>query len=295
MNPSDSTDPVPQSPLIGRYKILSELGRGGMCAVYLAEDTVLNRKVALKIQQCEPRKEEQMRARFIQEGQLAAQLNHPNICRIYDVVIINDKLVMAMEYMKGKTLTEYTKADRLVSERHAVHLVRKIAMAMEYVHQKGLVYLYLTPSTILLHQLDNVPTIVEPKIMGLQAARSRSGADDGMSNRSMICGTPTYMPKEQWSGRETQLGPQCDIYSLGIILYELLTGKLPYDVDDGEPPTAWFVKIVTQPQIRPRERKPEINKDLEAIVMRAITKEATDRYRSMAEFAGALGNWLELK
>ena len=116
-----------------------------------------------------------------------------------------------------------------------------------------------------------------------------------MSNHNMICGTPTYMSKEQWTGKQSLIGPQCDIHSLGIILYELLTGKLPHDVDEEEPATAWFVKLVTQPQIRPRERKPEINKDLEAIVMRAIEKEPIDRYQSMAEFVDALGRWLELK
>lgn len=295
MNPPASTAPVPQSPLNGRYKILSELGRSGMCVVYLAEDTFLKRKMVLKIPQFEPHKAERMRARLIQEAQIAAQLSHINICQVYDVCFINDQLVIAMEYISGTALSRFTHADRLISERQAVQLVRKIAMAMEYVHERGLIHLDLTPSNIMMTLPDPVRKVVEPKIMGLPAAISRSSVDDGQSNRSMICGTPTYMSKEQWSGKQSLIGPQCDIYSLGIILYELLTGKLPYDLDGGEPATAWFAKLITQPQIRPTQRNSEINKELEAIVMRAITKEATDRYRSMAEFGEALGIWLDLK
>ncbi len=287
--------PAPQFQTLGRYTIIGELGRGGMGVVYLADDTVLKRKVALKIPQFEPDKAEQMQARFVREAQMAAQLSHINICQIYDVGVIDGQYVMAMEYIDGKTLSGFTKAGKLISERQAVYFVRKVAIAVEAAHQKGLIHRDLKPGNIMLPKADPVTKVIEPKVMDFGLAKSLEARTTELTKSGMIVGTPCYMSKEQWSGRDAQLGPQCDIYSLGIILYELLTGKLPYDVDDEEPATAWFVKLVTQPQIRPTERKPDVDPALDAIVMRAIAKEAPDRYASMAEFAKDLDAWLKGK
>ncbi len=293
--PQSQVSPAPQFKTLGRYKILGELGRGGMGAVYLAEDTVLKRKVALKIPQFEPRKEEQMRARFIREAQLAAQLTHPNICQIYDVGVIDGQLVMAMEYIEGRDLAAFTKPDKLMSARAAVGLVKKIALAVDVAHQKGLVHRDLKPSNIMLSQPDKSKKTVEPKVMDFGLAKSLESTGKQLTHSGMIVGTPCYMSKEQWSGREGQLGPASDVFSLGVILYELLTGQLPYDSDDGEPATAWFVKLVTQPQFLPSERKPGVDPGLEAIVMRSIAKEPEDRYINMAEFAAALAGWIKGK
>ena len=287
--------PAPQFQTLGRYTVIGELGRGGMGVVYLADDTVLKRKVALKIPQFEPDKADQMQARFVREAQMAAQLSHINICQIYDVGVIDGQYVMAMEYIDGKTLSGFTKAGKLISERQAVYFVRKVAIAVEAAHQKGLIHRDLKPGNIMLPKADPVTKVIEPKVMDFGLAKSLEARTTELTKSGMIVGTPCYMSKEQWSGRDAQLGPQCDIYSLGIILYELLTGKLPYDVDDEEPATAWFVKLVTQPQIRPTERKPDVDPALDAIVMRAIAKEAPDRYPSMAEFAKDLDAWLKGK
>jgi serine/threonine protein kinase len=276
--PQSQVGPAPQFKSLGRYTILGELGRGGMGAVYLAEDTVLTRKVALKIPQFEPRKEEQMRARFIREAQLAAQLTHPHICQIYDVGVIDGQLVMAMEYIEGRNLAAFTKPDKLMSARAAVGLVKKIALAVDVAHQKGLVHRDLKPSNIMLSQPDKSKKTIEPKVMDFGLAKSLESTGKQLTHSGMIVGTPCYMSKEQWSGREGQLGPASDVFGLGVILYELLTGQLPYDSDDGEPATAWFVKLVTQPQFLPSERKPGVDSGLEAIVMRSIAKEPEDRY-----------------
>ena len=230
--PQSITGPAPLFKTLGRYKVIGELGKGGMGVVYLAEDTTLKRKVALKIPQFEPRKEEQMRARFIQEAQIAAQLNHPNICRIFDVGVIDDQLVMAMEYIDGRGLDSLTKPDKLVSERQAVGLVRKIALAVEVAHRKGLVHRDLKPSNIMLSQPDKTKKTIEPKVMDFGLAKSLDPTGQKLTHSGMIVGTPCYMSKEQWSGKDGNLGPASDVFSLGTILYELLTGKLPFDADE---------------------------------------------------------------
>ncbi len=291
--PQSLVVPAPQPKVLGRYTVIAELGRGGMGAVYLAQDSILKRKVALKIPQFEPHKAEQMQARFLREAQMVAQLSHPNICQVYDVGIIDAQYVMAMEYIEGKTLGAFTKTGKLLNERHAVVFIKKVALAVEAAHQKGLIHRDLKPGNIMLPKPDPVRKVIEPKVMDFGLAKSLDARTSELTKSGMIVGTPCYMSKEQWSGKEAQLGPECDVYSLGVILYELLTGKMPYDVEAEDPATAWFVKLVTQPQILPSERKPGFDAELEQIVMRAIAKEPQDRYPSMAEFARELDAWLK--
>ena len=276
---------------LGRYQVLGELGRGGMGAVYLADDTKLKRQVALKIPQFEASKAEQMRARFEREAQMAAQLSHPNICQVYDVAEIDGRLVMSMEYIPGKTMAAYTKPGKLLSDRQAVTQIRKVALAVEAAHKKGMIHRDLKPGNIMLCRPDPTRKTIEPKVMDFGLAKSFEANATEFTKSGMIVGTPCYMSKEQWSARDVKLGPQCDVYSLGIILYELLTGKLPFDVHPEEPPTAWFVKLVTESPIKVSDRKPDIDAALEVIVMKAIAVEPVNRYASMAEFASALDEW----
>ncbi|HQZ65424.1 MAG TPA: DUF1080 domain-containing protein [Planctomycetaceae bacterium] len=280
---------------LGRYEVLGELGRGGMGAVYLANDTILKRKVALKIPQFEPSKAEPMKARFRREAEMAAQLNHPNICQVYDVSEIDGRFVMAMEYIPGRTLATYTKPDKLLGTRQAVMQVRRVAQTMELAHQRGLIHRDLKPGNIMLFRPDPNRKTIEPKIMDFGLAKRAESQGEALTKTGEILGTPCYMSKEQWSARETELGPSVDIYSLGVILYELLTGKLPFDVHPEEPPTTWFVRLVTDKPTKPSQHKPGIDSALEQIVMKAIAVEPEDRFASMAELATALEKWLKGK
>ena len=284
--------PLPFTTL-GRYTVLRELGRGGMGTVYLADDTMLKRQVALKIPQFEPGKSEQMQARFVREAQMAASLSHPNICQVFDVAVIDGRHVMAMEYIDGRTLSAYTKPEKLLPERQAVQLVKKVALAVEAAHQKKMIHRDLKPGNIMLAKTDASRKSVEPKVMDFGLAKSLGGGGAELTKSGMILGTPCYMSKEQWSAKDGQVGPASDVYSLGMILYELLTGKLPYEVDDDEPATAWFVRLVTRDQAPLRQYKPGLDKGLESIVMRSIALETEDRYATMTEFAEALDDWIK--
>jgi formylglycine-generating enzyme required for sulfatase activity/serine/threonine protein kinase len=286
--PRIARDRSEQPQTLGRYRIVRELGRGGMGAVYLADDTVLKRKVALKIPQFDPSVAEEMQTRFLREAQLAAQLSHPNICSIYDVGIIDGRLVMAMEYVEGRTLTVLTRPEKLAPEKQVVALVRKIALAVEAAHFKGLVHRDLKPQNIMLARTDPVRKLVEPKVMDFGLAKSLDAADTKLTRSGMIVGTPCYMSKEQWTNKAGEIGPAADVYSLGVVLYELLSGALPYDSEPGEPAVSWIVKLHTQPQIRLGERVPAISPALETVVMKAIAKDVSERYAGMTEFVAAL-------
>jgi serine/threonine protein kinase len=179
INGNPAVDTQPQSvaeqkapsQILGRYQILGELGRGGMGAVYLADDTKLKRQVALKIPQFEASKAEQMRARFEREAQMAAQLSHPNICQVYDVAEIDGRLVMSMEYIPGKTMAAYTKPGKLLSDRQAVTQIRKVALAVEAAHQKGMIHRDLKPGNIMLCRPDPTRKTIEPKVMDFGLAK----------------------------------------------------------------------------------------------------------------------------
>ncbi len=136
-----------------------------MGAVYLAEDTVLKRRVALKIPQFEASKAEQMQARFLREAQMAAKLSHSNVCQTYDISEIDGQYVMAMEYIDGKTLNAYTKPGKLLSDRLAVSLVRKVALAVEVAHQQGMIHRDLKPGNIMLPKPASTQKKIEPKVM----------------------------------------------------------------------------------------------------------------------------------
>lgn len=290
---SSSGETTPALQVLGRYKIVRELGSGGMGAVYLAEDSLLNRKVALKIPQLDSQNGQQALARFQREAQIAAQLGHPNICQVYEFKMIDGRWVMAMEYVEGCTLAMFTRPSTLLKTRDAVLLVKKIALAMEAAHQKGLIHRDLKPFNIMLPQTESGRKALEPKIMDFGLAKRMGNNEIQLTLSGDIMGTPPYMSKEQWLNKPDDVGPKADVYSLGVILYELLSGKLPYEFDKDSPPTTWFYKLVTDPQIPIMDRVTNIDPELSKIVMHAIDKEANDRYESMSALANDLDAWLK--
>jgi formylglycine-generating enzyme required for sulfatase activity/predicted Ser/Thr protein kinase len=266
--------------VFGQYRIVRKLGHGGMAAVYLAEDTVLQRQVAIKVPLNEVERSEEVLARFLREARAAASLSHPNICQIYEIDKIGERDYIAMEYVDGKPLSDLIRGKQL-KERQAASLVRKIALAMQAAHEKGLIHRDLKPSNVMLTVRG------EPKITDFGLAKRWASDDSRLSHSGAIMGTPAYMPREQALGETSRLGPAVDIYSLGVILYELLTGRLPFE----GPLAAVLGKIISAEASPPSSIRQDLDPQLDAICRKAMAKEPEGRYASMAEFAAALAAW----
>jgi formylglycine-generating enzyme required for sulfatase activity/tRNA A-37 threonylcarbamoyl transferase component Bud32 len=268
---------------LSRYRIVKLLGQGAMGAVYLAEDTELQRQVALKVPKFAQSDEPELLERFYREARAAATLHHPNICAVHDIGEDQGTRFIAMGYISGPPLSALVGTDKLKSERTAVKLARKIALALAAAHAKGIVHRDLKPANIMLDE-QNEPVITD---FGL-ARRTDTGPEAKLTQDGTILGTPAYMSPEQISGDSTQVGPLCDVYSLGVILYELLTGELPYRGSI----TAVLGQIIQGKPKRPSEWRPDLDKRLEAICLKMMAHKPQQRYASAAEAATALAQWL---
>jgi serine/threonine protein kinase len=270
----------------GRYRIQKTLGEGAMGSVYLAHDTQLDRKVALKIPKVDAKQDSKFIDRFLREARAAANLTHPNICPVYDVGEIDGTHFITMAYIQGHTLSHFINAEKPQTDRNVANVVRKVAHALHEAHIHGMVHRDVKPGNIMIDQRG------EPIVMDFGLARSVDDEEDARLTRDgMILGSPAYMSPEQVEGRQEKIGPTCDIYSLGVILYELLTGRLPYQGSV----TSIIAQIVSKPPPHPATVRPDISPGLAEICLRAMARQIADRYQSMREFAAALTDYLKSK
>jgi serine/threonine protein kinase len=289
-NPSPSTfgsahpalDPQSLPEQFGRYRILKKLGQGGMGSVYLAHDSQLDRQVALKVPNFTPADGSGALERFHREARAAANLHHPNLCPVYDVGQIDSTHYLTMAFISGQPLSEKIKFGRVLSQPEAATLIRKIALALELAHGQGIIHRDLKPSNIMLNAEG------EPVIMDFGLARRVNKGDAQITQSGAMLGTPAYMPPEQVSGSVAAMGPGCDIYSLGVILYQMLTGRLPFQG------SAWDVLalVLSQSPEPPSKHRTDLDQRLESICMKAMAKKVGDRFTTMGDFAAALGDWL---
>jgi formylglycine-generating enzyme required for sulfatase activity len=263
----------------GRYRILKKLGQGGMGSVYLALDTQLGRKVGLKVPHLEPG-DSTVLQRFYREARAAATLHHPNICPVHDVGEHDGIPYLTMAYIEGRTLAARLQDGEPLPQREAAEIVRKLALALQEAHAKGVIHRDLKPANVMIDHRG------EPVVMDFGLARSRDSTR--LTQRGSFMGTPAYMPPEQIQGEIDAMGPGADIYSLGVVLYELLTGRLPFE----GPLEAVVAKILTQSPPPPSAYRPDLDPGLEAVCLRAMQKEVAARYASMADMAKALGAYL---
>ena len=257
---------------IARYEVRSELGKGGMAAVYLAYDPNFRRNVAIKLISVNLQENPVFRERFQREARLIAQIEHPAIVPVYDFGEEGDQLYLVMRYMAGGTLTEKIKEGKSTLE-YAVRILSQIAPALDAVHAQGVVHRDLKPGNILLDNFGN-PAISDFGIAFLTAATT------DLTGNAVI-GTPTYMSPEQVRG-EADLDGRSDVYALGVILFEMLTGHGPFNATT---PLSAALKHLTDPIPPIRSFRPDMPMEVEYILYKAMAKERDARYASASELA----------
>jgi len=267
----------------GRYRVIRKLGQGGMGAVYLAEDTQLERQVALKVPHFSSDDGPDILDRFLREAKAAATLHHPNLCAVHDVGQIDGVHYLTMAYIEGQPLSKFVRPDNPVPERQAAGVVRKLAIALAEAHAKGVIHRDLKPANVMIDQRR------EPIIMDFGLARRENKQDARITKSGHIVGTPAYMAPEQIKSGGGDPGASCDIYALGVILYELLTGKLPFEGNT----LAILGQVLTADIEPPSTRRPGLDPALDAICMQALQKQPADRFANMQDLAQALTDWLK--
>jgi serine/threonine protein kinase len=261
---------MPQTFIDNRYALGDLLGSGGMAKVYLAHDEVLARDVALKVLKDQYAHNEEFVKAFRREARSAAALNHPNIVPIYVWGRSEDgTYYMAMEYVPGGTLKDHIRSNGPLDPNTAAELGFQVARALGFAHEHGVIHRDIKSQNILLTETDGA------KVADFGIARA--AATTTTSQSSLILGTAGYMSPEQAKGEP--VGPQSDLYSLGMVLYEMLTGELPYSAED---PVALAMKHVKETPRSTREATPEVPEALDALTLRLLAKNPEDRYPSAA-------------
>jgi serine/threonine-protein kinase len=273
--------------LIGEYEVLEEIARGGMGVVYKARQKRLKRLVALKMILAGQMASDEERERFLREAELAANLDHPNIVPIYEVSESQGCPFFSMKLVEGESLSRLIKLKKQNSSGYepaaAAQLTATLARAVHFAHEHGFLHCDLKPSNILL-ETDGRPYVTD---FGLA---KRASEDSSLSVSGAILGTPSYMAPEQASGSRKGLSRATDVYGLGAILYELLTGSPPFR---NGTVMETVVEVLERDPQAPRELRPEIPKELETICLKCLEKNPEDRYPSAAALASELEKHLQ--
>ncbi|MGF1473591.1 MAG: Stk1 family PASTA domain-containing Ser/Thr kinase [Rubrobacteraceae bacterium] len=257
----------------GRYSILRTLGGGGTARVYLAHDEVLDRDVALKVLRDQYAEDTEFAERFKREARNAASLSHPNIVSVYDRGVDEDGTsYIAMEHVPGGSLKERISQEGFLDADASVQIASQITKALEAAHGRGVIHRDIKPHNILLTS--------EGQVKVADFGIARASASTSISRTNLVLGTASYMSPEQALGESVD--PRSDLYSLGVVLFEMLTGQLPYTADN---PVAVSMKHVNESLRPPKEVNPEIPASLDAVVTKLLAKDPADRYQGATELA----------
>jgi len=272
MEKSTTVTPI----LANRYQLQQTLGKGGTAVVYRAWDQNLKRTVAIKILRSEFSQTESFRERFRQEALSAANLSHPNIITTYDFGLDNDRLFMVIEHVPGTDLKTMLRQHGAFSSAEALPLIIQACAGIGYAHRAGLVHCDVKPQNLL------VTPDLRLKVTDFGIARALASIRPD-EQHDIVWGSPQYFSPEQAAGLAPS--PASDVYSLGVILYELLTGQLPFNSEDPAELSRMHRDLYPLP---PRQLKPEITPQLEAIILKVLSKEPTSRYRNADQFGRIL-------
>jgi serine/threonine protein kinase/beta-lactam-binding protein with PASTA domain len=261
-------------PFDGRYRVLGRLGVGGMATVYLAEDSSLGRKVALKVMAERYAEDGEFVERFRREAQAAARLNHPNIIAVYDRGEADGRPYIAMEYLQGRTLKQVIQKEGQLPPERAIAIAMQVLAGLRYAHEHGVVHRDVKPHNVLVGDDGRI------KVTDFGIAHA---GDPQMTEVGSIVGTAQYLSPEQARGRT--VGPQTDIYSLGVVLYEMLAGRVPFE---GDSSVAIAMQHVSDPPPPLQALAPQVPDSLALVVAHAMLKEPSQRYGSADEFGADL-------
>jgi len=260
-----------------RYRIVARLGSGGMADVYCADDTQLGRRVALKILYGRFAEDDEFVERFRREASHAAGLQHQHVVSVYDRGEWDSTSYIAMEFVDGRTLKQIIQAEAPIEPLRAIDIVTQVLRAARFAHKRGIIHRDLKPHNVI---VEESPAGPHAKVTDFGIARA--GASD-MTQTGSIMGTAQYLSPEQAQGHPVT--PQSDLYSVGIVLYEMLTAKLPFE---GESAVTIALKQVNEPPVPPGQLNPDVPGPLEDVILRALAKDPADRFADADEFIAAL-------
>src|SRR4051812_1441603 len=267
-------DLAPETVVDQRYSIVSRIGSGGMADVYCAQDLQLGRKVALKLLYRRFAEDEEFVERFKREASAAAGLQHPNVVGVYDRGEWDGTYYIAMEYLEGRSLKQVLQEEGPLPADRAIDIVIQILRAARFAHQRGIIHRDIKPHNVILDE--------EGRAKVTDFGIARAGASD-MTETGSIMGTAQYLSPEQAQGHA--VSAQSDLYAIGIVLYELLTGRVPFD---GDSPVTIALKQVSELPIPPSAFNPSVPPELDAIVLRALEKDPARRFADSDEMIAEL-------
>jgi CHASE2 domain-containing sensor protein len=268
-----------EKPMLGRYQIEKELGKGAMGVVYGGKDPKIGRVVAIKTmalsEEFEADELKEAKERFFREAETAGRLNHPNIVTIFDAGEEHDLCYIAMEFLKGKDLVQHTKMPNLLPPDKVLSIVERVADALGYAHTMGIVHRDIKPANIMYEAESDTPKVTDFGIARV--------TDSSKTKTGMVLGTPSYMSPEQLAGK--RIDGRSDLFSLGVTLYQMLSGRLPFE---GESMTQLMFAIANNPHPPIRDYNPALPPWIDPIIEKALAKDFEKRYQTGTEFAAAI-------